>query len=101
MSNTELEQELAAAEATVAFAQSVRALHARKTQRGDPQRQADIDLALERIKDTMKPIRSRIGRYLYGFQSEAMREQKQLVLRHSRALQAERRKLWKLKQVPK
>lgn len=78
-------------------ARSVRRVHRRRTERGDPQRETDLDLALERLRSAMAPLRRQIGKFPYGPES-AVAEQNRAVIRTlSSELQAERRKLWKMK----
>lgn len=84
------------AEAAVAFAQEVRAHHRRRTDKRSSQRRSDINLALSRIAQAMKPLRSEIGRFTYP-QSGLTADQQQAVREASAALQRERRKLWKMK----
>lgn len=82
----------------VEAAQKVRRRHARRPTKQE-KRAADIEAALERLRKAMTPIRSEIGRYAYvqvNDESEAVRD---LVREASSALQAERRKLWKMSRV--
>lgn len=91
-----MEEALRNAEAAVAHAQQVRSFHRRQTARGSTQRTEDIKLALERIRDAMQPIRSEIGRFPYGPQTTVAEEERARIRAASLALQAERRKLWKM-----
>lgn len=85
------------AEAAVAYAQQVRRYHARRTDRRSGQRAADISLALERLKEAMEPLRSEIGRFPYGPATATADRNRQAIRDASAAVQAERRKLWKMK----
>jgi len=88
---------LEAANAAVVFAQQVRKHHRRRTGRTSEQRNSDIDTALQRLKDAMAPLRSEIGRFPYGPQSDAAERNRDKIRAASDALQRERRKLWKMK----
>lgn len=85
------------ARAAAVFAARTRARHGKRTDRNSPQRIADIELALERIRDAMQPLRSEIGRFPYGAQTEAAESVRNKIREASADLQAERRKLWKMK----
>lgn len=91
-----LEQELAAADRAVEFAQQVRARHRRRTDRSSPQRAQDVGVAMAMLKEAMRPLRSRIGRFPTQSQSQASEAIRAPVYGASLRLQAERRKLWKL-----
>lgn len=88
---------LAAADAAVVFAQQVRKHHRRRTSRSAEQRAKDIDLALARLRDAMAPLRSEIGRFPYGPQTDAAERNRDKIRDASEALQRERRKLWKMR----
>lgn len=79
------------------YAQSVRQFHRRRTERGSTQREADIQLALDRLKDAMVPLRSAIGAFPYGPQTDTAAANRSKILETSALLQSERRKLWKMK----
>lgn len=85
------------ADAAVRFAQQVRSRHRRRTSRGSGQREEDIALALERLRDAMKPLRSEIGRFTYGPVNDIAEANRQRIRESSAAIQRERRKLWKMK----
>ena len=85
------------AEAAVAFAQQVRRFHRRRTNRLSSQRERDIELALERLKEAMLPIRSEIGRFPYGPQTDLAERNREKIRDASKQIQSERRKLWKMK----
>lgn len=91
-----LDEQLDDAQAAAENAQRVRAFHRRRTDKRSSQRAQDIEIALERIKDAMKPLRSFLGAFHFGPQTEVMWEKHEMVSEASRALQAERRKLWKM-----
>ena len=96
MTDADTDAAIREANAAVQHAQGVRKRHARNTDRGTPQREADLKFARDRIIEAMKPIRSEIGRSTY---TSVYRE---LDLREaSQALQAERRKLWKMQERPR
>jgi hypothetical protein len=87
------EQMIADAVAAVEHAGQVRAYHRRTTRKGGKQREADLDLAMTRLKDAMAPLRRVIARFPYEQPSPSQRA---LIEATSQALQAERRKLWKM-----
>lgn len=91
------QDDLDAAYAARDYAQSVRRLHRRRTSRGSAQREQDIQLALDRLKDAITPLRSVIGTFPYGPQTTEAARNREDVLEASDALQRERRKLWKMK----
>ena len=63
------ERELQAAEAAVAYAQQVRSFHRRRTDKTSKQRVTDINLAIERLKKAMKPLKAMMGGFPYGPQT--------------------------------
>lgn len=81
----------------VQFAQNVRRLHRRRTDKTSPQRAADIQMAMDRLREAMDPIRSEIGRFPYGPQTTVAEERRQAIRDCSAAIQSERRKLWKMR----
>jgi hypothetical protein len=85
------------AEAAVAFAQQTRRFHRRRTERGSKQRCADIELALVRLKEAMRPLKSEIGRFPYGPQTTVAEGNREKIRVASAAIQGERRKLWKMR----
>lgn len=85
------------AEAAVAFARQVRKFHARRTHRNHAQRVEDINIALARLKEAMKPLRSEIGRFPYGPQTTIAENNRERIREASDAIQRERRKLWKMR----
>lgn len=89
--------DLDAAQAAVDNAQRVRSYHRRRTEKGSKQRAQDIAIAEERLKEAMKPLKSMIGRFPYGPQTEAAEQNRLEIRRVSAAVQRERRKLWKMK----
>ena len=88
--------QIESAEAAIEFAQSVRKVHRRKTSKDSPQRIADIETAQERLKDAMGPLRGLMGRFPYGPQTSIAEKNRARIRATSKAIQAERRKLWKL-----
>lgn len=85
------------AEAAVAFAQQVRRYHRRRTERTAKQRTTDVELAIERLREAMKPLKSEIGRFPYGPQTTQAERNRQKIRDASDAIQRERRKLWKMR----
>lgn len=74
-------------------ARAVREFHAKRNKRGTRQRETDIRLALERLRDAMKPIRRTIARLPYdaaGMDADVLKTA-------SQDIQRERRKLWKMR----
>lgn len=96
MPETLPKQALDAADAAVEYAKSVRRIHRRRTDRRSPQRQHDIHAALDRLRSAMGPLRSESGRFKCGPQTVAVEAYRQPIRAASAALQAERRKLWKM-----
>lgn len=90
-------ESIQAADAAVAFAQQVRKFHRRRTGKGTAQRSEDIEKALQRLKDAMGPLRSEIGRFPYGPQTDQADHNREVIRKASKRLQAERRKLWKMR----
>jgi hypothetical protein len=85
------------AQQAVEYAQRVRKTHRRRTARQSTQRNTDIQIALDRLREAMTPIRSEIGRFPYGPATEAAEIWRQAVREASQAIQRERRKLWKMR----
>lgn len=90
-------QALDDAAAAIAFAQGVRAVHRRRSAKTSKQRQADIEIALARLKDAMRPLKSAIGKFPYGPQTDAAEDNRQAIREASLAIQRERRKLFKMR----
>jgi hypothetical protein len=90
------EKLLRRAQQAVENAQRVRKVHRRRSTKGSEQREADLRLALERLRDAMKPLRSEIGRFPYGPSTPEAERNRERIYEASRAIQAERRKLWKM-----
>lgn len=86
-----------AADAAVIFAQQVRRIHRRRTNKRSEQRSSDIELALTRLKEAMAPLRTEIGRFPYGPQTDAAERNRDAIREASERIQRERRKLWKMK----
>jgi hypothetical protein len=84
------------AKAAVSHAQRVRRSHARRTDRNSKQRAKDVEMALDRLREAMRPIRSGIAKYAVGPQTEDRRQVYYLYRDLSEAIQKERRKLWKM-----
>jgi hypothetical protein len=96
MAESSLDQDLDAARRAAEYAREVRRYHRKRTDRNSPQRSADISVAMDRIRAAMRPLRGRIGRYPYGPQTETASSAHAAVKEASAALQAERRRLWKM-----
>jgi hypothetical protein len=77
-------------------ARRVRSFHRRRTEKRSAQRRNDIMVARERLKEAMKPLKSEIGRFPYGPQTETAEANRQAIRDMSAAIQSERRKLWKM-----
>jgi len=85
------------AEAAIKYARTVREYHRRRTEKVSPQRKTDIEVALSRLKRAMKPLKSAIGRFPYGPQTDTAEANRQAIRDASDAIQRERRKLWKMR----
>jgi hypothetical protein len=94
-------QALREAETAISHAQRVRQRHARNTEKGSAQREADIKIALDKLRKAMRPLRSEIGRFAYGPQTETAEDNRAKIRAVSAMLQAERRKLWKMQDPAK
>jgi hypothetical protein len=87
--------------AAVKHAQRVRATHRRRTTKSSVQRQRDIEMALTRLREAMKPLRSELGRFPTTMRDTARHRKYQNDVRDaSEAVQKERRKLWKMRTTP-
>ena len=85
-----------AAEAAVLFARAVRRQHRRRTARNQDRRVKDIEAALARLREAMKPLKSEIGRFPYGPQTTIAEKNRDRIREASASLQVERRKLHKM-----
>lgn len=90
--------EVREAELAVKNAQEVRRYHARRTAKDDSQRLEDLNLAMQRVRAAMKPLKAEIGRFPYGPQTGQAENNRNRIRAASAALQRERRKLWKMLQ---
>lgn len=99
--SNEINSYLREAQLAVENAQEVRAYHRKKTLRGDGQRESDLQMALERVKAAMRPLRSEIGRFPKQHPSATILSRQEKIRDASHALQRERRKLWKMLNDPK
>lgn len=97
MLDPQTKQMLKTADSAVDNAQKVRHFHARRTAKSSQQRQSDIEIALTRLKEAMKPLRSEIGRFPYGPQTTEAETRRDRIREASEAIQRERRRLWKLR----
>ena len=89
-------KDIEAAETAVAYAQQVRAYHRRRTPRNARQREVDINLALRRLAKAMRPLRSEIGRFPYGPQTDIAEANRETIREAAAAIKRERIKLWKM-----
>jgi hypothetical protein len=96
MAATVTHTELESARAAVRNAVNVRNHHKRRTRKGDPQREADIAVALDRLKEAMRPLRSAIGKFPGEPQTEALEPHRAEIRDLSRQIQGQRRRLWKM-----
>lgn len=95
------ENEIKNAEGAIEYARHVRKFHARRTERRSHQRGTDIALALDRLRDAMRPLRAEIGRFPYGPSTEIAEQNRQRIRDASAEIQKERRKLWKMQDKTK
>lgn len=86
------------ADLAVKNALEVRRYYAKRRPKDDPQRREDLSLAMQRIRKAMKPLKSEIGKFMYGPQTAQAEKNRERIRAASRALQTERRKLWKMLQ---
>jgi len=84
------------AQAAAAYASDVRSMHRKRSERGSRQREADIAIALSRLRAAMRPIRSELARAPYGKAEGASPLQAMSLSDASQLIQRERRKLWKM-----
>lgn len=91
--DTPMDDILTEAKRAVEFAQSVRKAHARKSKKGTKRREKDIQVALDRLKTAMKPVRHQMSRMPYLPETV----DKKGIREASASLQRERRKLWKMR----
>jgi hypothetical protein len=87
---------LESADRAIANAVRVREFHRRRTEKDSPQRKTDIVVARQRLKEAMAPIKSAIGKFPYGPQTDTAEKNRQAIRDRSLAIQSERRKLWKM-----
>ena len=95
------DKELDRARRAIDNAQRVRSYHRRRSAKDSKQRQHDIEQALKRIREAMKPLRSIRGRFPYGPQTTAAEENRREIIAVMDQLKKERMKLWKMKDRPK
>jgi hypothetical protein len=93
-----LDDILAQAASAVSYAQDVRSHHRKRTRRGNPQREADLQIALDRLRVVMDPLRSVIGRMQFEVPSKTLAKKYEAVRTASQDVQRERRKLWKMQE---
>lgn len=97
MDETPLKDLLEAADAAVENAQRVRRRHRRRTERNSQQRVDDIKIAAARLREAMRPLKSKIGHFQYDPQTELAATNRKSIRKASAAIQRERRKLWKMR----
>lgn len=88
--------DIEAAEAAIQFARLVRKTHARRSHKTSARRIADIQIARQRLKETMRPLRTYIGQFPVGPQTSIAEANRERIRETSRLMQAERRKLTKM-----
>lgn len=88
----------------VSQAQDVRAAHRKRSARENRERQQDIAVALRRLREAMRPIRSELARIPYVLPDlegkpggDLLKAQQHHLRAASDDIQRERRKLWKMK----
>ena len=86
------------ADAAVVYAQQVRRWH-RRRKKPSATRNADLQRARDRITEAIAPIRSEIGRFPYGPDTDIAERNRQSIRDASQSLQVERRKLTKMMQA--
>lgn len=86
------------ADDAITYAQDVRAFHRRRTKKGVRQRETDLKHAVARVQRAMKPIRASLGRARHLPQTYEKARRVDELKAKSQLLQAERRKLWKMRQ---
>lgn len=96
MSEPDLDEVLTAANAAVSYALDVRSHHRKRSKRGSPQREADLKIALARLREAMDPVRSVIARSQFELMNVTKARKIQKIRQASNDLQRERRKLWKM-----
>jgi aminoglycoside phosphotransferase family enzyme len=96
MAQHPIDADLKVAFAAVRHARDVRKYHARRTKKGSVQREIDLEEALQRLRESMKPLRSYLGQVPYKEESHTLQNVTENVYKASAAIQSERRKLWKM-----
>lgn len=104
MNGYEFSSALRVADLVVSQAQDVRAAHRKRSARENKERQQDIAVALRRLREAMRPIRSELARIPYALPDlegklghADLVAQQSALLDASDRIQRERRKLWKMK----
>jgi hypothetical protein len=98
MSQPNLESDLHAAFAAVRHAQDVRRFHRRRSKKGSKQREDDLATARDRVSKAMIPLRSYLGGAPHRPHTTENDELLARVREASKALQGERRQVWKMQQ---
>lgn len=89
-------KEIEEADLAVKHAVLVRKTHRRRSARDSKSRVTDIEFALERLAKAMKPLRSEIGRFPYGPQTDVAEANREIIRDAADAIKRERIKLWKM-----
>jgi hypothetical protein len=85
------------AETACRIASDTRRLHRRRTKKGSPQREADLKIASDHLRDAMRPIRRELARFPYRSPNQTAHARRLALLGASEAVQRERRKVWKMR----
>lgn len=96
MADERIEAALKEAHAACRHAQDIRGFYARRSERDEKQRQDDLQAARERVRLAMTPLRSFLGSAPKRTGSKNNFDLADRVRAASKALQSERRKLWKM-----
>ena len=96
MADERIEAALKEAHAACRHAEDMRKFYARRSERDSKQRQDDLHAARERVRLAMTPLRSWLGANARRTGSRNNVELAERVGLASKALQSERRKLWKM-----
>lgn len=99
MADELIDSALKEAHAACRYALDTRSFHARRTERDEQQRQDDLYRARDRVRLAMVPLRRHLGKAQYLTGSRANVDLDNRVRAASKALQSERRKLWKMQTV--
>lgn len=101
MDDEAIQELITAATKAADYAEGVRAMHRKRSMRGNRQRELDLSLALNRLARAMRPIRSELARAPYGKPGCVTPLQRKGLAEASQIVQRERRKLWKMQKHEK